>query len=105
MEGRRRNVYDLAPRNVLGLALTEFKNQDADYKAWLLANPQGFILNVPTLTLHRNGCGNLDPAEYVASDQLTKNQKVCADTRIELELWALQSKHAAPARACETCEP
>lgn len=76
-----------------------FRNQDAEYRAWIRAHPQGLVLNVKTLMLHRPYCDHI-------GDLMTKAPKVCADgptAESDLRRWARSEKDSTPLR-CETCE-
>lgn len=77
------------------------RDKDADFKAWMQNNPEGFYVNAPSgkaPMLHRVGCSHLGGGEGMNS---TKNAKYCS-TQVQ-ELISQFSK--AGLEMCSTCDP
>ncbi len=51
---------------------TIFHNQDAEFKEWVGEHPEGFVVNVPNLMLHKPDCEHIE-------DLRTKAAKACAE--------------------------
>lgn len=76
-----------------------FRNQDAEFRQWIRAHPDGLVVNVPSLMLHSTDCGHI-------SDLMTKSAKACAvgaNARNELQTWAREIKGKRLLH-CESCE-
>jgi hypothetical protein len=82
---------------------------DPGYRAWLLAHPDGWVLNTHRhpkpryLILHHATCRTINrPADdRVWTGSYTKT---CADRRADLEQWARTHGHAE-AQPCSLCLP
>lgn len=76
-----------------------FKNQDGEYRQWIKDHPDGLIVNIPNLMLHRPDCEHL-------SDQMTKAPKACLDgsaAAAGLRNWAFRRGKGC-LLLCEACE-
>jgi len=76
-----------------------FNKQDADFRQWVKEHPEGLVLNVPNLMLHRPDCPHI-------GDLMTKAPKACADgpqAASALRQWAWDKKRGR-LLICETCE-
>ena len=86
-----------------------FRNDDAAYRAWLSANPEGFVVNtekVPTaryLKLHRSVCPHIK-AWADRNPTSTTYIKVCSCNLGELEDWALTATGGGRLDPCPTCQ-
>ncbi len=84
-------------------------NNDAEFRAWLDANAQGFVVNCyrnPTpayLKLHRASCWTIcSPARrnYAGGDYL----KVCSVHKRQLQQWAAREV-GGTLSSCGICKP
>ena len=87
-----------------------FRNDDAAYRAWLSANPEGFVVNtekVPTaryLKLHRPVCPHIK-AWADRNPTSTGYIKACSRDLDELEGWARAATEGGRLDPCPTCLP
>ena len=89
----------------------EFRDNDEGYLRWLDGHPAGFVLNTARpagadyLFLHRATCGTITGVPARGRRWTTgPYQKICADSRIELERWAKENTRGAPT-PCSLCKP
>jgi hypothetical protein len=73
----------------------EFRDDDGGYRAWLIAHPDGYVINIARsrsareARLHQVSCPTLLPDRIASGAALTGQYvKVCADLLVELERWA-----------------
>ncbi|MDV3135962.1 hypothetical protein [Mycobacterium sp. 29Ha] len=85
----------------------EFRDDDAGYLAWLAANPEGYVLNIPRshsatqARVHLSGCWTIS-GQNRGSSLTGSYVKVCARRVDELELWA--TNHVGvPIPSCGAC--
>jgi hypothetical protein len=87
-----------------------FRNDDAAYRAWLTADPDGFVVNtekVPTaryLRLHRSTCSYIK-AWADRNPTSTTYTKVCSLDLASLEGWAHAATEGGVLDPCPTCQP
>ena len=76
---------------------TVFDGNDIAYRDWLVANPDGYVLNswrTPSpsyIVLHRSGCTSVNPATgNTKPGGFTERRyiKVCSSQIAELQQWA-----------------
>jgi len=88
--------------------IIEFVNDDGGYLAWLRDHPTGYVLNCepnrkPTyLMLHRARCWTISGEPSSGRSWTSIYQKVCSDSRGELDRWATQVGQVS---ACGICVP
>ena len=93
-----------------GVTVRTFAGDDAAFRAWMEAHPQGFVLNHPhatrvtTLTLHRAGCPALSPRTDDAPRRATASPKVCAPSAGALKAWSRAHEGCDPT-PCRRCRP
>ncbi|MHB1560362.1 MAG: hypothetical protein ACYC61_23165 [Isosphaeraceae bacterium] len=90
--------------------MTLFSNNDAAYRAWLTANPLGFVVNAekaPTdryLKLHRAACVHIQ--DWVDRNPTSTGYiKVCSVDPADLADWALAATGGGKLDPCRTCRP
>jgi hypothetical protein len=94
----------------IGRALPIFRNDDDSYRAWLITNPDGFVLNaerVPAaryLKLHRAGCSHIK-AWADRNPTSTGYIKVCSLDLRHLDEWARSATDGGMLDSCPTCRP
>lgn len=95
--------------NPLPPTLRVFVNDDAGYLDWLVAHPNGYVVNsqrnpVPNyLVLHRANCTWINPPRFTV--WTTGNYiKICADTIPELSSWAM-TQVGGSLQPCKVCRP
>jgi hypothetical protein len=85
-----------------------FVDDDAGYRAWIYANPSGFVVNalrggsIGDPILHRAMCETITPTPdtpWTTGDYL----KACAVRRFELDEWARE--HGKRLTPCVFCDP
>ena len=87
-----------------------FKHDDDAYRAWLIANPDGFVLNterIPVaryLKLHRAGCAHIKTWAD-RNPTSTSYIKVCSLELRALEEWARSATEGGTLDLCPTCHP
>jgi|SRR5271157_1767788 len=87
-----------------------FKNDDNSYRAWLIANPDGLVLNterIPAaryLKLHRVGCSHIK-AWADRNPTSTGYIKVCSPDLRQLKEWARSATGGGMLDPCPTCHP
>ena len=88
--------------------IIEFLHDDSGYLAWVRDHTNGYVLNcdpkpVPSyLMLHRATCWTITGEPSSGRSWTSAYQKVCSDSRGELDRWAAQVGALTP---CETCQP
>ena len=91
------------------MSAVHFLDAEADYREWLSAHPNGFVLNLrrrhdPSyLVLHRARCHSVSSTKR-ENYTTTNYRKVCASTAAEIEEWCQESM-GAPFRRCGQCKP
>ncbi len=99
------------PRSSALAGVVEFRRDDAGYRAWLAAHPDGFVINTTPrysrtyLKLHRATCPSVSRLQtgyltWTAGTYI----KVCAVTRAALEDWAHRVAGAPLQDGCP-CRP
>jgi hypothetical protein len=85
----------------------EFRRDDGGYRAWIAANPNGFVLNTTPgvsasyLKLHRASCLFVsDPDQAQGAWTERDYIKVCSTDRDALNRWVDQRTGARPAASC-----
>ena len=87
-----------------------FKNDDQSYRAWLNANPDGFVLNTERtpaaryLKLHRAVCSHIKTWAD-RNPTSTGYFKVCSLELSSLENWARSATGGGMLDPCPTCHP
>lgn len=90
----------------------EFRDEDAGYLAWLAANPEGYVLNIPRshsatqARVHLSGCWTIS-GQNRGSSLTGSYVKVCARQLAKLERWAIEyvGTLITPCGACRPAEP
>lgn len=88
--------------------VTEFRDDDAGYLAWLVAHPQGYVINIarsynPTdAHLHRADCPTIGGSPGGA--RTGPYVKECATHLADLKQWANESVGQS-IRPCRRCQP
>ena len=84
------------------MAVEFFKGDDNGYKQWTRAHPDGFVLTRRRndYSIHESGCGAI--FDVLAATRLTAAEKVCGDSRRELEQHAIATTKLRPVD-CEQC--
>ncbi|SOE81974.1 HNH endonuclease [Caballeronia arationis] len=96
--------------------LIHFQNDEAGYNAWLLAHPDGFVMNVRhppekhRLILHKATCGNINDASVSDSEAPFtggKYSKVCSLNHALIANWARDSIPGVTGytHLCKNCKP
>ncbi len=87
-----------------------FVDDDPGYLAWLVAHPDGFVLNTYAhlsagyLVLHQAGCRTINRELARGKSWTAQYGKACADTVAQLVSWAAHETTGTP-HACGTCQP
>lgn len=75
--------------------IVQFKNREAEYMAWVLANPAGYVVNARGYSseispqypmVHHAACGHISRLKNYTTGSY---YKVCSDSFEELERWSL----------------
>jgi hypothetical protein len=92
----------------------KFTNNDKGYRAWLVANSDGFVLNVRSvpdpeyIVLHRAACHSISNDGH-APDAFTGRtyRKICATTVADLKLAAKTEgrRDGKFSKCCGLCKP
>ena len=84
------------------MAVEHFKRDDDGYKQWTRVHPAGFVLTRRRndYSIHESGCGAI--FDVLADIRLTASEKVCGDSRRELEQHAIATTKLPPV-GCEQC--
>ncbi len=94
--------------------MIEFLDDDEGYFAWLAANSDGFVLNVPRLpkpsyvVLHRATCGSISSDKHVPGAYTERSyRKVCASSVAELQDAAKREGRGdgSFSKRCGLCRP
>lgn len=92
------------------MSVRHFVDMEAEYRAWVKENPQGYVLNtnrVPSasyLILHRADCWTIT-GEPTRGEYWTKDfSKVCGDSIAEIQDWAERGVGGS-LQACRLCNP
>lgn len=92
------------------MSAREFRDDDAGYRAWLAAHPDGFVINVArsysatTARVHHAHCRTINGQNPHRGAWTGPYVKVCAQYLAELEAWA--GDHVGIAiPTCGTCHP
>lgn len=90
------------------MSACEFRGDDAGFKTWLAAHPDGYVINIARsynpadARVHHARCRTINGQNPRAGAWTGPYVKVCAEHLIELEQWA--SEHAEePIPACGIC--
>jgi hypothetical protein len=90
--------------------MTIFRNDDAAYRAWLAANPEGLVVNAEKapaaryLKLHRAACPHIK-AWADRNPTSTTYIKICSLDLGSLEAWARTATGGGVLDPCPTCQP
>jgi len=105
-----RRASGASPRTVV--TVRTFAGDDGDWRRWMAAHPEGFVLNRPrttratAMTLHRVGCpalGQLSGGGNGAAPATT-TPKVCAGNAGSLVAWSRARGEGEPV-PCRRCRP
>ena len=85
------------------VSVEEFRDNDADYLAWVAAHRDGYVINIGRsgrgyARLHRATCGTITSRPPFTGPYIKK----CSTTLTDLDRWALDSGGTVPKR-CGTC--
>ena len=92
------------------MSVDEFSDDDAGYRAWLVAHPQGYVINIARshkatqAKLHRARCWTINGQDFHGDKWTAQWVKICADGLAELEQWA-NDQVGEPIRPCGICRP
>jgi PleD family two-component response regulator len=83
-----------------------FEDNDADYRGWIYANVEGYVVDVPRRvnrepTLHRAVCEAIMPT--LDKTLTADSSKVCSTDWRKLEAWARSRDDGL--KTCEVCDP
>jgi hypothetical protein len=99
----------LAPAKA-AMSVREFRDDDAGYRTWLTAHPDGYVINIAgshcaaEARLHRVACRTIN-GEHPRGGAWTRPYvKVCAGQLAELDRWAI-NQVGQPIPPCGTCHP
>ncbi|WP_205878802.1 hypothetical protein [Mycobacterium camsae] len=90
--------------------LTEFRDDDAGYLAWLAAHPEGYVINIARshnatqARMHHAGCQTISGQSPGGSTWTGPYVKVCAEHVADLKQWAIEMA-GRPISPCGTCRP
>lgn len=79
---------------VRGLEPREFRDDDAGYRAWLYAHPDGYVINIrrdhsaTAARVHHAGCRTISGQNPLNGPWTGRYVKVCATQLADLEQWA-----------------
>jgi hypothetical protein len=88
--------------------IIEFLHDEGGYLAWTEGHRNGYVLNCAPhpradyLVLHRATCGTIAGKPSRGDTWTVTYQKVCSDSRDEIERWAAQ---IGPPTRCGICKP
>lgn len=105
----RRSRTDLHPDSQLA-EVTEFRNNDAGYLAWLAAHPDGYVINIlrglnaSTARIHRAQCRTIIGKPPRGGQWTGPYIKICADESTQLDRWSYKYVGQAIPR-CAICQP
>ncbi len=94
--------------------MTEFRNNDLKYLAWIAEHPDGFVLNVRSspdrkyVILHRAGCYSISNDKQAPGAFTGRNyRKICANSVAELHLAAKREGRSdgSFSKRCGFCRP
>jgi hypothetical protein len=89
--------------------MEEFIDDDTGYRAWLVANPNAYVLNAHRnpkpyyLRLHRVGCRTLSREKPANGDNWTVTYRKVCGTRQEAEAWARNEVSGGEVWPCSAC--
>ena len=92
----------------------EFKNDETGYFKWLLANPNGYVLNVRSdpdsqyVVLHRARCGMISSTKRSTGAYTSKSfRKWCGESIEELRSAAKREgrQDGTFSKCCKLCQP
>ncbi len=90
--------------------VSEFRDDDAGYLAWLATHPNGYVINVARshsatqARVHHAGCRNINGECPNGGAWTGPYVKVCAEHLAELDQWAVDQV-GNPIAPCGTCHP
>jgi hypothetical protein len=88
----------------------EFRDDDASYLAWLVAHPDGYVINIARghtaneARVHHARCPTISGQTRSRGGWTGPYVKVCAEHLAEVEQWAI-NQVGEPIRRCGTCHP
>lgn len=91
-------------------SLIEFRDDDAEYLAWLAAHPEGYVINIlrghnaATARMHHAGCRTISGQNPSGGSFVGQYVKVCAVHLVELEQWAIAAVGQL-IKSCGNCRP
>lgn len=94
--------------------MTEFRNDDMGYFAWITENPNGFVMNVRRVAnpdyvvLHRATCHSISNDCQASGAFTTRGyRKICATDLAELKLAARREgrRDGSFSKSCGLCRP
>ena len=88
-----------------------FRDDEAGYEAWLLANPRGYVVNIDEIRstgtrLHKASCHTLARGAGGGQLRTSSYPKACSKSPSDLDAWH-RTEHGEGLRelCCRTCEP
>ena len=96
-------------RNRRGVWMEIFDDRENEYRAWLLNNSDGYVVNSRKridksyLILHRSTCGSIS-SEKIQNYTTTSYFKICSVRVGELEKWAREMVNGT-LKKCRLCKP
>lgn len=105
----RRSRTNLDPESRLA-EVTEFRNNDDGYLAWLAGHPDGYVINIlrglnaGTARIHRVRCRTIIGKPPRGGSWTGSYIKICADELTQLDRWSDKYVGQALAR-CGICQP
>lgn len=90
--------------------LSEFRDDDAGYLAWLAAHPNGYVINIARnyktidARTHRSSCRTINGQKQPRATLTGPYVKVCADNLWELDRWAIWGVGELVV-SCGICQP
>jgi len=82
---------------------------DARFYDWMNNNPNGFVFNLKTRTMHKSNCSHIANDAGFPNGVFTEkeNTKICSKSQNEIRQWKKKSqpKDKSEIKNCKTCNP